>query len=96
MQFFFLILFGLIFIAMGIFKMMGNVSSIHWYHRRNAKKEDLNKYRIWMGIGMVNKEQGLLGMPLRRDDHPQRKFWGYYNGGNCCRNCRYDFCPGEI
>ena len=48
-----LIVLGLLFIAMGISNMMGNISSLHSYHRSRVAPEDVKPLGRFVGIGMV-------------------------------------------
>lgn len=54
---FFLI--GIVLIALGIVNLKGNVSTIHWYHRRKVAESDVPKYGRCMGIGTA-----LIGISL--------------------------------
>ncbi len=44
---------GLVFIFLGVVNFKGNISSIHWYHRRNIKKENVRIYGKLMGVGTI-------------------------------------------
>ena len=44
---------GAIIIALGVFNLQGNISSIHWYHRRKVTKQDQKPYCRLMGTGTV-------------------------------------------
>lgn len=44
---------GVILTILGIFNMMGNIASIHWYNRRNVTKENQKAYCIFMGLGTL-------------------------------------------
>ncbi|MCD8334879.1 MAG: hypothetical protein LUC35_06000 [Clostridiales bacterium] len=51
-----LVLGGILMILAGI-NFSGNISSIHWYHRRKVTPEDVPKYGRTMGIGT-----GIIGL----------------------------------
>ncbi len=44
---------GCVIILLGFFNLRGNISSIHWYHRRKVTKENQPAYCRCMGIGTV-------------------------------------------
>ena len=44
---------GLIFIAIGVSNMMGNISSLHSYHRNKVAPEDVKPLGRCVGIGMI-------------------------------------------
>lgn len=44
---------GLIFIAIGVSNMLGNISSLHSYHRSRVAPEDVNPLGRCVGIGMI-------------------------------------------
>lgn len=47
-------------IALGIFNLRGNISSIHWYNRRNVTEENAPKYCRLMGIGTILLGAGVI------------------------------------
>ena len=57
-----MIVFGLIISTLGIINMTGNISSIHWYHRKRVIKEDYKKYGSLVGIGTL-----IIGVSLILD-----------------------------
>ena len=44
---------GVIVIAIGIMNMMGNISTLHWYHRRNVSEEDRVPFGRKIGLGTI-------------------------------------------
>lgn len=48
-----LIIFGTIFVFMGIINYKGNISTIHWYNRRNISNDNVKKYGKLMGFGTI-------------------------------------------
>ncbi len=44
---------GIVFIIMGAVNCTGNISSIHWYNRRNVAEADVKKYGRLMGTGNI-------------------------------------------
>ena len=44
---------GLIFIAIGVSNIMGNISSLHSYHRSRVAPEDIKPLGRCVGIGMI-------------------------------------------
>ena len=42
---------GLLLVLMGCFNMGGNLTTIHWYHRRNVREEDRRSYGRSIGGG---------------------------------------------
>lgn len=44
---------GLVFAALGITNIRGNISSIHWYNRRKVSESDIPKYGKCIGIGTL-------------------------------------------
>lgn len=44
---------GILFSAMGVFNMCGNIATIHWYNRRRVRKEDQKAYCFAMGLGTM-------------------------------------------
>lgn len=47
------IIFGIIFIVIGILNMKGNISSLHSYHRKRVKEEDKIPFGRKVGIGTI-------------------------------------------
>lgn len=47
------IIFGIIFIVIGILNMKGNISSLHSYHRKRVKEEDRIPFGRKVGIGTI-------------------------------------------
>lgn len=47
------ILFGLICAAIGVSNMLGNISSLHSYHRSRVAPEDIKPLGRCVGIGMI-------------------------------------------
>lgn len=58
-EYLFLCIIGLIFIFLGIINYKGNISSIHWYNRRNVSKENEKNYGKLMGVGT-----GIIGIGM--------------------------------
>lgn len=58
-KFIMLFLIGIVLIALGIVNFTGNISAIHWYHRRKVEENDVPKYGRCMGIGTA-----LVGISL--------------------------------
>ena len=52
-EYLFPFLLGLLFSALGIFNMCGNIATIHWYNRRKVKKEDQKAYCLAIGLGTL-------------------------------------------
>lgn len=48
-----MIIFGILISVIGIINMMGNVSTIHSYHRNRVKKEDYKNYGKLVGGGTL-------------------------------------------
>ena len=44
---------GVLLIALGFCNMRGNISTIHWYHRRRIAEEDKAPFGRMIGIGTV-------------------------------------------
>ena len=47
------IIIGFILIAIGITNMKGNISTLHSYHRKRVKKEDVTPFGKKIGIGTI-------------------------------------------
>ncbi len=47
------IIIGLVLIVVGIFNMKGNISSLHSYHRKRIKEEDIKPFGKKVGIGSI-------------------------------------------
>ena len=56
----FLLGFGVISVALGIFNMRGNISSIHWYNRRKVTKENQKAYCFFVGLGTLIIGVGII------------------------------------
>ena len=52
-QFLATLVMGLIIIALGIINMMGNISTLHSYHRSRVSPEDVRPFGKLVGIGTV-------------------------------------------
>ena len=48
-----LLIIGIILIFLGFSNFKGNISSIHWYNRRNVSENDIPKYGRRMGSGSM-------------------------------------------
>lgn len=48
-----LLILGLFISALGIVNIKGNISTIHYYNRRNVKEEDIPKYGKAVGTGTL-------------------------------------------
>lgn len=48
-----MIILGLLFVGIGISNMMGNISSLHSYHRNKVAPEDVKPLGRCVGIGMM-------------------------------------------
>ena len=46
-------IFGVIMIVLGIINMMGNIRSLHWYHRQRVLPEDVKPFGRLVGIGNI-------------------------------------------
>ena len=46
-------LLGALIIAIGIVNMKGNISSIHWYHRKRVREEDKKPFGKMVGLGTL-------------------------------------------
>lgn len=55
-----LIILGTIFIFLGIINYKGNISTIHWYNRRNIGKKHVKKYGKLMGLGTIIMGVGMI------------------------------------
>lgn len=44
---------GLIIIALGVTNIMGNISTLHWYHRQRVSPQDVRPFGRLVGTGMV-------------------------------------------
>ena len=49
----FMLIFGVLIVCLGIMNFKGNISSIHWYNRRKAAKENEKQYGKYMGFGTI-------------------------------------------
>ena len=47
------IIIGLVLIIIGILNMKGNISTLHSYHRKRVKKEDIIPYGKKVGTGII-------------------------------------------
>ena len=45
--------FGLLIVAMGIANAMGNITTLHWYHRQRVAKEDIKPFGRVVGFGTI-------------------------------------------
>ena len=48
-----LIILGIIFIVIGILNRMGNISTLHYYHRKRVSEEDRLPFGKMLGLGMI-------------------------------------------
>ena len=48
-----IIIIGFIFIVIGMFNMKGNISSLHWYHRKRVMEKDIIPFGKKIGLGMI-------------------------------------------
>ena len=48
------IFFGIILIILGVINMMGNIRSLHWYHRQRVMPEDVKPFGRLVGIGNIS------------------------------------------
>ncbi len=55
-----LLIVGIVLVVMGVINMMGNISTIHSYNRKNVKEEDIPKYGRAVGIGTCIVGVGLV------------------------------------
>lgn len=55
-----LIILGAIFIFLGIINYKGNISTIHWYNRRNISKKHVKKYGKLIGLGTTIMGVGMI------------------------------------
>ena len=56
------ILIGVILIVVGIFNMMGNINTLHWYHRQRVAEEDILPFGRLVGIGTIIVGAGVIIM----------------------------------
>lgn len=47
------VLMGLIIVGLGIANCRGHIGSIHWYHRRRGKEEDIGAFGKRTGLGTI-------------------------------------------
>ena len=47
------IILGIVVIVIGVLNMMGNISSLHWYHRRRVTEENRIPFGRMVGLGTV-------------------------------------------
>lgn len=55
-----LIILGTIFVFIGTINYKGDISTIHWYNRRNVDKENVKKYGKLMGLGTIIMGVGMI------------------------------------
>ena len=53
---------GVICIVIGIINMCGNINTLHSYHRKRVRPEDVKKLGIFVGIGMILTGIGTLSL----------------------------------
>lgn len=51
---------GLIIIALGVTNIMGNISTLHWYHRQRVSPQDVRPFGKLVGTGMVVIGTGIV------------------------------------
>ncbi len=56
------IILGAIIIIIGIMNMKGNISTIHWYHRKRVAQADKKKFGMLVGLGTLIIGVGLSVM----------------------------------
>ena len=44
---------GLLIVVLGIVNMSGNISSLHWYHRKRVREEDKKPFGKMVGLGTL-------------------------------------------
>lgn len=44
---------GVIIAVLGIINMTGNISSLHWYHRKNVTEENVKPFGRMVGLGTL-------------------------------------------
>ena len=54
------VIIGVFLIVFGILNLLGDLRSIHWYHRQRVSPEDQKKYGRWFGSGSVTIGVGIL------------------------------------
>lgn len=59
-EYLFLMIIGVAIVFLGIVNFRGNISTIHWYNRRNVSKEYAEKYGKLMGIGTIIIGSGMI------------------------------------
>lgn len=47
------IVIGVIVAVLGIINMAGNISSLHWYHRKNVTEENVKPFGRMVGLGTL-------------------------------------------
>jgi len=47
------IIIGIVVLTLGRSNMKGNISSVHWYHRKRVKEEDILPFGRMIGLGTV-------------------------------------------
>lgn len=74
---------GAILIALGICNMMGNISSLHWYHRQRVSEADKKPMGRLVGIGtlLIGAVMPLFGACLWI--HEATGLVGVVIGGTC-------------
>ena len=70
-----LIFFGVLVSIVGVLNMKGNVSSLHWYHRRRVTEENRKPFGMLIGLGtvIIGASLVLLGAALFAFERTQRK-----------------------
>ena len=54
------LIFGSIMIILGIINAMGNIRSLHWYHRQRVLPEDVKPFGRLIGIGNITLGASLI------------------------------------
>lgn len=54
------VLLGIALIALGAINMRGNLSSIHWYHRRRISDADRKPFGRMVGLGTLSIGAGMI------------------------------------
>ena len=55
---------GAVLVVLGVFNMMGNIASIHWYNRRKVSREHQKPYCMTVGLGTLIIGAGLISAGL--------------------------------
>jgi len=54
------VILGIVIIVLGVTNMMGNISTLHWYHRQRVTPENIKPFGKLVGIGMIIVGAGIV------------------------------------